>query len=363
MCLLLYHLQMLWKLTVTAGMLMLSFALLPTASAYDEGDRCGARHTSKPYCDGPDPDVVGGLSEVTPGWPTLSKGSRGVNVTALQWLLSARYHLIVDKDGKFDAATKAAVQDAQSPAGLTADGVVGPNTWQALTVTLTPGDQGLDVRALRVLMQAKWYEDVELEDGDFTSTLGARVKNFKEHAGLPSNTTVGDDGWKYLLWHYVKARPSDAPGLCDGGWDQPWGTSYAVDLLRRTANSVDDRYAGSNRVAMNDLSRAHGGNTLFHETHETGKNIDVRLMGNNGQQCGDNNGFTMDASYYSLTKTVGMVQEFVENSKNFGTNRRVTEVLCADKDVRKVINELYPNDQGIVTYEKDHVDHIHVIVS
>ncbi|CAN5301307.1 MAG: peptidoglycan-binding domain-containing protein [Nocardioides sp.] len=359
---------MLRKLSLVAATLVLSSLLLPAASAYDEADRCGARNTST-GCDGPDPDVAGGLSEVTPGWPTLSKGSRGVNVTALQWLLSARYHLTVDKDGKFDAATKAAVQDAQGSAGLTADGVVGPNTWQALTVTLTPGDYGLDVRALRVLMQAKWYEDVELDDGDFTSTLGTRVKNFKEHVGLPSNTTVGEDGWKYLLWHYVKARPSDAPGLCDGGWDQPWGTSYAVDLLRRTANSVDDRYAGSNRVAMNDLSRAHGGNTLFHATHETGKNIDVRPMAKDGEQCGETNRFIYGTSRYNLNaiysrpKTIALVEEFIENSKNFNTSRRVVEIYFADIGVRDAIDDLYPNDQGIVDIHSDHNDHLHVIVN
>ena len=62
---------------------------------------------------------------------TLRMGSRGPEVTQLQQLLNQHGNSLVP-DGDFGGKTATAVKAFQKSAGLAADGVVGPATWQAL---------------------------------------------------------------------------------------------------------------------------------------------------------------------------------------------------------------------------------------
>ncbi len=63
--------------------------------------------------------------------PTIQQGSTGSTVVLLQQQLNVRgYHLLVD--GDFGPITKAAVIDFQMKKGLTANGIDGDATWQAL---------------------------------------------------------------------------------------------------------------------------------------------------------------------------------------------------------------------------------------
>jgi peptidoglycan L-alanyl-D-glutamate endopeptidase CwlK len=61
----------------------------------------------------------------------LQKGSRGKDVRTLQGLLNKLGNRLV-VDGKFGPATRDAVVDFQNQAGMTPDGVVGDETWNAL---------------------------------------------------------------------------------------------------------------------------------------------------------------------------------------------------------------------------------------
>src|SRR5205085_10160348 len=64
--------------------------------------------------------------------PMLQMGSTGISVSELQNTLNSKgYNLVVD--GSFGNSTLSAVKDFQSKNGLTADGVVGDNTWAKLT--------------------------------------------------------------------------------------------------------------------------------------------------------------------------------------------------------------------------------------
>lgn len=63
--------------------------------------------------------------------PTLRKGDSGPDVVYLQTLLCSVGDPIT-VDGKFGSETENAVKDFQKQYGLTADGVVGPVTWDAL---------------------------------------------------------------------------------------------------------------------------------------------------------------------------------------------------------------------------------------
>lgn len=61
------------------------------------------------------------------GVQTLRRGSSGPTVVVLQRMLG------IPDDGKFGPGTDAAVRAFQARKGLTVDGVVGPQTWGALT--------------------------------------------------------------------------------------------------------------------------------------------------------------------------------------------------------------------------------------
>ena len=66
----------------------------------------------------------------------LSYGSKGSEVTELQKLLNQNGYSL-DADGIYGAKTQAAVKDYQQKNGLSVDGIVGNNTWGALTKVST----------------------------------------------------------------------------------------------------------------------------------------------------------------------------------------------------------------------------------
>ena len=63
-------------------------------------------------------------------------GSQGSDVTELQKLLNGNGYKL-DEDGVFGEQTQSAVKDYQQKNNLTADGIVGSNTWEALTKAST----------------------------------------------------------------------------------------------------------------------------------------------------------------------------------------------------------------------------------
>ena len=67
----------------------------------------------------------------------VSYGSRGSDVTELQKLLNNNGYGL-DVDGVYGAKTQAAVKDYQQKNNLAVDGIVGNNTWGALTKASTP---------------------------------------------------------------------------------------------------------------------------------------------------------------------------------------------------------------------------------
>lgn len=81
--------------------------------------------------DKPAESAAGGFTAV---FPQLSKGSKGDKVRVLQELLLGRgYDLgTYGADGDFGATTHRRVVSFQTANGLTADGIVGKNTWRKL---------------------------------------------------------------------------------------------------------------------------------------------------------------------------------------------------------------------------------------
>ena len=129
-------------------------------------------------------------------WPTVSPGQSGRLVTTVQYLLNA-HGATLTVNGEFDAITKAAVVSFQSSQDLTADGIVGPNTWQALTPYVSQGDSGPAVKAVQAELNE--HGASLAVDGEFGPATHSAVVSFQSGAGLTADGIVGPNTWRALL--------------------------------------------------------------------------------------------------------------------------------------------------------------------
>src|SRR5947209_12552586 len=89
---------------------------------------------------------------------TISQGATGSAVRWLQYLLVRRTLSDDQIDGIFGPVTKTAVEQFQTDAHLTVDGIVGPSTWSALggngpePPTLAEGSHGSVVKRLQTAL-------------------------------------------------------------------------------------------------------------------------------------------------------------------------------------------------------------------
>lgn len=137
---------------------------------------------------------LGGGSSRT--WPIVRRGDKGERVKTIQYVLRARSYSIT-VDGDFGSGTESTVKSFQASRGLTADGIVGSQTWEALVVTVRRGDQGDAVRAAQSQLAAHGYNLTV--DGDFGSGTESAVKSFQSSRGLSSDGIVGPDTWSALV--------------------------------------------------------------------------------------------------------------------------------------------------------------------
>lgn len=188
------------------------------------------------------------LEEVTKQFPeVLREGDSGTGVLSLQYYLSflaAYYSTIpaVEIDGTFGPATRAAVTDLQTTFGLVPDGIVGPETWEAMyraylgIVETVPEDytvsgaipfpgvvlrQGADSPSVRVLQEyltriSQAYPSIPsvTPTGYFGNQTEASVRAFRAAFGLPVSGTVDAITWTAIADLYSDLIASDT--LQDG---------------------------------------------------------------------------------------------------------------------------------------------------
>jgi hypothetical protein len=132
----------------------------------------------------------------TCSWPLVQRGATGYRVQTVQYLLNARgANLTVD--GAFGPATESAVRSFQSAHGLTGDGIVGPQTWSALILTVQRGSSGAAVRGAQTDLNA--HGASLTVDGAFGPATESAVRNFQSAQGLSVDGIVGPNTWCKLV--------------------------------------------------------------------------------------------------------------------------------------------------------------------
>ena len=127
------------------------------------------------------------------GSRAMSKGDRGWDVAALQWLLRKRGFRPNGTDGGFRGNTEAAVRRAQSKYNLTVDGVAGPATINALKRNRGPRRSGTRQNASSPTGPVRFLRPVH---GPITSPFGMRWGRMHQGIdfGAPTGTPVGAGG-------------------------------------------------------------------------------------------------------------------------------------------------------------------------
>jgi peptidoglycan hydrolase-like protein with peptidoglycan-binding domain len=156
-----------------------------------------------------------------PGQPTISVGATGDVVRRLERALRRTPDLAITVDGVFSPALEAAVKSFQSGAGLTADGVVGPLTWNALPdgapmPILQEGSTGAVVQSLQTVLTngapGQWTVTPQGIDGNFGPHTKTSVQAFQTWGGVAADGIVGDQTWAVSL-HAASATLETQVGL------------------------------------------------------------------------------------------------------------------------------------------------------
>lgn len=144
----------------------------------------------------------------------LKKGSTGPEVEELQKILGIKV------DGDFGPATKLAVMKYQAQNGLTADGIVGPQTWSKMKSQkdtdsgsnylwiLDNGHGGIieGVYQTSGKRSPKWEDGTQLFEGEFNRAVVKRVVKLCEKAGIECINLVDTEKDLSLRWRTDKAN-------------------------------------------------------------------------------------------------------------------------------------------------------------
>ncbi len=131
-------------------------------------------------------------------YPTIRRGSKNNFVFLLQFILGQN-GFTLNVDGDFGSRTEAAVRIFQQNNNLSADGIVGPNTWRTLLKLppypiLRQGDRGVYVRFLQQLLESNLIP-VGGIDGIFGARTQTAVRTFQQNNNLTVDGIVGPNTW------------------------------------------------------------------------------------------------------------------------------------------------------------------------
>lgn len=170
-------------------------------------------------------------------WPIVKAPDKGENVRTVQYLLDASGASIA-VDGIFGPNTTAAVKSFQTAHGLTADGIVGNQTWPKLVVTVKSGSSGPAVKAVQSQVDARLPNHLAI-DGAFGPQTTDAVEGFQQPIGLTVDGIVGQQTWNRLVNGYLGAKSGEsaAKRVFDAWQDDDqaraakWATATALSEL------------------------------------------------------------------------------------------------------------------------------------
>ncbi len=178
-------------------------------------------------------------------WPVVNRGDKGVDVTTIQYLLTA-HGFATGVDGDFGPATEAAVKRFQTAKSLESDGDVGPKTWSKLIIQVKKGSTGNAVKAAQTQLKANGHNVAV--DGDFGSGTDSATRAFQTKVKLTSDGIIGPNTWAALV-----------SGNGGGTTPPPTGGSRA-ELARQLLDSPDTVFLRSHVSGNNHYASTAGGN-------------------------------------------------------------------------------------------------------
>ncbi len=186
------------------------------------------------------PAVLGRMvADVAQSAPLLREGAQGAAVSDLQGLLQAD-GVQVTVDGSFGPATQSAVQHLQSGRGIAPDGVVGPETWQALFARpyqVQPGNTLSQLAATYGLP----LQDLIAADGGGTS-LQAGQELLLPYAGWRASSAGGQS-----------SQPSASAGSSSGSVSQ--GSSSQSSGSSGASSNASSGSPGGSFIPASDLAK------------------------------------------------------------------------------------------------------------
>jgi zinc D-Ala-D-Ala carboxypeptidase len=178
---------------------LLGLALGCTPAGERGEDAADAQEEEEGAYDGSPVGKADGGTGPSYSWPLTRLNDTSANVTALQYLLR-EHGTEIEPNGVFDGTTELAAMEFQRSKGLDDDGLVGNLSWEALVVTVRPGDVDRPaVRAVEHLLKTSYGYTIEV-DGNLDADTEQQIRRFQEERCLSFvDGIVGAETWNALV--------------------------------------------------------------------------------------------------------------------------------------------------------------------
>jgi hypothetical protein len=289
-------------------------------------------------------------------FPTMSFGQDGPDVLALQYIMRG-HGMNVTVTGTFDQPTADNISTWQSFSGQPVTGNVYPTMMSAPFVPIIQvnGSPAPDhVRAIQTLLQ-KTFGGYSAVTGNWDALTKTQVQAFQTHIAESATGTVDITTWRHLFWHYQQI-PANSSGACwvsSVNGSTQWATADTYSNLRQSAARLTGEVPASGNgwwgyLALNDVSAEHGGYLSPHESHQVGRDADVRAARADANQCAY--GTTYQSSTYSVSGTLWLTWTLHQDAGAY--NYYLKLIFFNDPAVRYWYSK--------VQYYPGHDDHLHV---
>jgi hypothetical protein len=212
-------------------------------------------------------------------WPLEQEGSTGEDVKTVQYLVTAQGHS-TGVDGVFGSSTKAAVQAFQSARGLSADGIVGPQTWPDLIIQVQQGSTGDAVRAVQSQIHGRGDGANQITiDGSFGPNTNDAVRAFQTLLGLTVDGIVGPQTWNHLVNGYLAAPdPQTAAKDVFAAWEAHNRAQAGKNATPAAVNEIFAQTFSSGDGWSFELCQAAAGHTFCSWKRSSGHELRIGVI-------------------------------------------------------------------------------------